>query len=32
MNKTDSELITEVGVSSRKKTMYSYKQQNYERG
>lgn len=30
MNKTDSELMTEYGVTSQTKTLYSYKQHTYE--
>ena len=31
MNKTDSELMAEYGITSKTRTMYSYKQHNYER-
>lgn len=30
MNKTDSELMAEYGITSKTKTLYSYKQHTYE--
>jgi hypothetical protein len=30
MDKTDSELMAEYGITSKTKTLYSYKQHNYE--
>ncbi|WP_370978614.1 hypothetical protein [Agaribacterium sp. ZY112] len=31
MNKTDNELMVKYGITSKTKTIYSYKQHNYER-
>jgi len=31
VNKADNELMTEYGITRKTKTVYSYKQHNYER-